>query len=132
LFEHVLKQRLNVVVDGTFAHKQALPNIRHSISHKRTTEILFVYQDPVSAWEFTKKREVVEGRKITKERFVSAYFESQLNVLNAIEEFGTKISLNLLIKDYRTGFEELRLDIKQLDPYLKRKYSKGELEEILV
>jgi UDP-N-acetylglucosamine kinase len=132
LFEHVLKHKLNAVVDGTFVHAQALPNIKHSIEHKRRTEILFVYQDPLTAWDFTKKREVIEGRKITKVRFIESFFQSQQNVLEAMSVYGQHIELNLLIKDFKTGLEDLRLDVKEIDPYLPKKYHREDLERLLV
>ena len=132
LFEHVLASNLNVVVDGTFAHNQAIPNIRHSLEHKRTTEIVFVYQDPLTAWDFTQKREVVEKRKITKERFIEAYFKSQENVLLAKETFGNRVKLQLFIKDFKKGLENMELDILAIDPYIKKKYSKDELSKLLI
>ncbi len=132
LFDHVVQHKLNVVVDGTFAHAQALPNIKKALKKGYAVEIAFVYQDPITAWDFTKKREVVEKRRITKERFIAAYFNSRENVVLAKKEFGQKIKLNLFIKDFEKGLEAMELDVDQIDSYIKKNYSENELKPLLI
>ncbi len=99
LYDYVLDNNINVIMDGTFAYAEAMQNIERSVKNKRTTEIMFVYQDPVQAWEFTKKREELEKRKVTKETFIKAYFGSQAKVNQVMKEFGKKVVLTLIIKD---------------------------------
>ena len=53
LYDYVIKNQLNVVLDGTFAYKGALLNIQRSIDHGRKIEIFYLFQDPIVAWDFT-------------------------------------------------------------------------------
>lgn len=83
--------KLNVILDDTFAYSGALENMRRSLDHKRKVEIFFVHQDPMQAREFTKKREAIEQRKVSKEMFINSFFKSQENVNKAKEDFGNAI-----------------------------------------
>lgn len=75
------KSRKSVMLDGTFAdYKKAKSNIQRSLDHARYVSIFYVYQDPILAWEFTKAREALEGRKVPKNIFVDSLFKAKENV----------------------------------------------------
>ena len=134
LYDHVLHERLNCILDGTFAYAGAIENIRRSLEHNRIVEVWFVYQDPLKAWEFTKVRETTESRHVSKDVFVRAFFESRLNAKAVKSEFGAKIDLNLLVKDYENGREEFKLNIdaEDLDRHIGRSYTEDELNKMLI
>ncbi len=119
-------------MDGTFAYGQSMDNIKRSLNHDRKVEIYFVYQDPVQAWEFTKKREALEHRKVSKEVFIKAFFEAQKNANEAKKTFGKEIELNIVLKNNDNIIEHLYLNVKKLDPYIKNMYSANDLERILI
>jgi len=50
------------------------------------------------------------------------------------DRFGKSVELNLLIKDYETGTEDLKLNVQasELDRIADDRYSKESLESILV
>jgi UDP-N-acetylglucosamine kinase len=89
------------------------------------------------AWHFTKVREIDEGRNIPKESFVEQYFGS-METINALkQEYGDKIQVDLVqlsvpkpdshqLTDYRFDF-----NIASIDGYVKVKYSKKQLLELL-
>lgn len=131
LYDYALKKNINVILDGTFAYAKALDNIKRSLEYKRKVEIFFVYQDPLQAWDFTKKREAIEQRRVDKTVFIDAYFKSRENVNLAKEEFGKEIELNLMIKDFEKDLERLELNIQKIEPYIKKLYNREELEELL-
>lgn len=131
LYDYALKKGINVILDGTFAYGDATKNIKRSLDEGRKVEIFFVYQDPIQAWDFTKKREAIEHRKVSKSIFIEAFFKSRNNVNIAKKEFGNKIELNLFIKDFEKNIEDLKLNIERVDYYLKKKYTKMQLEKIL-
>lgn len=132
LYDYVLAKNINVIVDGTFAYAQARENIRRSIERGRKIEIYFVYQDPLQAWEFTKKREALEHRHISKEVFIKGFFDSQRNVTTVKNEFGNAIELNIIIKNNDNSIEKFYLNKERLDPYIKNVYSADDLEKILL
>lgn len=132
LYEYALKKNINVILDGTFAYKGALDNIERSLDHGRKVDIYFVYQDPMQAWEFTKKREAIEHRKVSKEIFIDSFFKAQENVNKAKEHFGSAIELNLIIKDFEKGFEQLEINISNIDHFIKKVYNKDELNKLLL
>ncbi len=131
LYDYALKKHVNVILDGTFAYANALENIKRSLDYNRKVEIFFVYQDPVQAWDFTKKREEIEHRRVDKATFINSYFKSKENVNSAKEKYGKDIELNLLIKDYEKNLEKLELNIQKIESFLKKVYTREELEEIL-
>ena len=82
VYDYVLKKKLNVILDGTFADfAKARSNIERSIKRKRAVAIFYLYQDPLIAWEFTKKREKLEGRKVPLNVFIDSLFKSKANVI---------------------------------------------------
>lgn len=132
LYDHTLHKNLNVILDGTFAYGNALKNIERSLSKNRKVEIFFIYQDPATAWEFTKKREELEKRRVSKEVFIEGFFDAQANVNEAKSVFGNRVELNLIIKNFEKGFERLELNIEKIDSYLDKQYDREELIAILL
>ena len=132
LYDYALDKNINVILDGTFAYGKALENIKRSLNHKRKVEIFFVYQDPLQAWDFTKKREVLEHRRVSKEVFVDAFFRSRENVNEAKNNFGSDIELNLVIKDFTKDLEQLELNVPSIDHYVKKVYTRDELNNLLL
>jgi len=132
LYDYALKNNLNVILDGTFAYGSSLENIERSLSRKRTGQIYFIYQDPVQAWEFTKKREEIEHRKVSKEVFIRSFFKSRENTNEAKAHFGNLIELNLIVKDFEKDLERLEINIPNIDHYIEKRYTEDELNNILL
>ena len=133
LYHYCLEQKYNIVIDGTFAHQKTLSNIEKSLENNRKVVIYFVYQDPKIAWEFTKKREVVEQRRISKEAFIRGYCLSRKNVNDAKQQFGDKIKLNLIIKNLKNDeVSAIHSNISSVDSYLKEGYTEDELNDIII
>jgi predicted ABC-type ATPase len=129
LFSSVLKNKQDAIIDGTLCnYNKACENINRSLKRNRAVFIYYIYQDPLIAWEFVKKREKKEGRVIPKEIFIEDFFKARNNVNKLKKEFGDKIILNLIIKDLnKVDLYETKNNIDNVDNYLKIKYSKEEL-----
>ncbi len=70
VLDHVLKNKQDFLLDATFADfDKSYQNITRCLHHHRKIGITYIYQDPLVAWEFTKKREKVEGRPVPKNTF---------------------------------------------------------------
>lgn len=133
LFDSVKEHHQNFILDGTFAHYGVSKmNIQRCVDSKMKVGIFFVYQDPLVAWKFTKIREKKEGRSVPKTAFIEAYFGSIENVNKIKAEFGDKVTVELIIKNYENGDEKVIFGIDKVDSFIKNGYNPESLEEILI
>ncbi len=134
LYDHVLAKGLHAILDGTFAYADAIQNIQRSIDRGRKTELWFVYQEPTRAWEFTKAREAIESRRVSKETFIKGFMKSKDNAKEAKAHLGSRLNLNLLIKNLNNTDGTLHLNIQseELDRYTAPAYTQEELDKLLV
>lgn len=93
--------------------------------------ILYLYQDPVVAWEFTQKRAALEGRNIPLDMFIRAFFVAKENVNRIKKEFGKQVELWLIIKNLEQGIEKTYFNVDNVDSYLKIRYNPQSLKEKL-
>lgn len=131
LYDRVLKMGQSVIMDGTFSSEKSLLNVERSIHRKRVVHIFYIYQDPKIAWDFTQKREKLEGRNIPKSAFIDSFFTARENVNKIKKKFPNQVTLNLVIKNFENGFEELRLNIDTVDHYLDLEYTKDDIEKLI-
>lgn len=131
--DYALDHAKNFILDATMHNPdKARENIKRSLGLRRKVVIAYVYQDPLVAWDFTKKREALEGRHISKETFIRIFFEAKDAVNQVKQEFKTDVDLWLIEKNYTDiSQERISLNIDQIDSYLKIGYSKEDLEKQL-
>ncbi len=132
LYDHSLHKSLNVIVDGTFAYGDSVRNIERSLAYARKVELYFVYQEPEQAWEFTKKREALESRRINKETFIAAFFKSRENVNAAKAKFAKDVELHLVIKNNHNDIERFEFNIDKVDSFIKKDYTVDDLNRLLL
>lgn len=134
LYDFALHNNRHLILDGTFAYGNAIQNIERSIKKGRTTELWFVYQDPLKAWEFTQARESTECRHVSRDIFISAFLRAQENTKSAKDTFGEQLVLNMLIKNVDNSNGKLYLNIQaaELDRFLGAPYTQDKLEKILI
>ncbi len=131
LYSYAMKKKYNLLLDGTFSKFNiAYRNVERSLHKGRQIAICYIYQEPLIAWEFTKKREKLEGRRIPKEAFIESFLNSKRNVEKIKEIFKNKVQVYLIIKDYTNNIKESYFDV-YIDSYLKKRYSKDDLKIIL-
>lgn len=132
LYDYVLKVKKSAILDGTFAYyKKVMENIDRSLKYGRYVSIFYVYQDPLVAWEFTKAREIMEGRNVPKDVFVNSLFQAKENVNKIKLEFGKDVHLTVIIKNFQNSTEETHLEVENVDQYVTINYSKGVLLDSL-
>lgn len=132
LFDYIQEHKQNAIVDGTFSDfKIGLNNVERALNRNRTVGIFYLYQDPVIAWEFTKKREKIEGRHVSKAMFIESFFLAKENVNKIKSMLKERIELNFVEKNYTNELAKTRFKIDNVDSYLKKIYNKKELEELL-
>ena len=129
--DYVLKKGYSFILDGTFAIGKSTENIERALKRDYLTTIYYVFQDPVIAWNFTKQREISEGRHVPKERFISAFINSRENISKVTKKFGYLVEVIIVIKDYRNEISEIASGIDNLELILPKTYSFKELEALL-
>jgi len=131
LRNYCINNNLSFLLDGTFGNQFSTFNkiIKKLLRQDRKIIIFFIYSSPLVAWEFTQKRECVEGRNVTKEKFISQYLKSIDNVRRAKDKFGNKIDLNCVLKDKNNGVKKIFYNEPGIDKILKLGYNGNEVTE---
>ena len=107
LHDSVLAHGQNFLLDTTFSSPaKAMTNIERSLNRGRKIHVIYVYQDPAVAWEFTKRREAVEGRHVPKEVFDRGFLGSREVINEIIKNFGEAVTLMLVTKNYEMPDQE--------------------------
>lgn len=130
--DHALKQQQSFLLDGTLAsYDVAKGNIDRCIAKGRLAQILYVYQDPLLAWDFVQARETREGRRILKEDFVNQYVAAR-DVVNRLKsELKGQIRVDLLLKNRDGSRRFYKANVDQIDSHIPEKYSRADLERLL-
>jgi len=123
--------KYSFILDGTFAFKNAVMNIKRSLTRGFDVQIYFIYQSPIESWKFTKEREKKEGRSVPLEAFVNAYYASRENVARVKAEFGKKVALHVIVKDYQKDTDEVHYNVDDLEKWLPKPYNRDELSRSL-
>ncbi|HED38669.1 MAG TPA: Zeta toxin [Ignavibacteria bacterium] len=129
-----LEQKQSFIFDGTLSNlEKSVDNIKRSLSRSKNRDvfIVYVYQDPIQAWEFVKARALKDGRVVPKDAFIKQYFSARLNVNKIKEMFGNKVQVDLIIKNIDGTNLKYKENINIIDNNIKEKYSNGELNEVL-
>jgi len=132
ILDFALSQRQSFLLDGTLAkYDLAKRNIERSLGKGRLVQILYVYQEPMLAWDFVRAREESEGRRIRPEHFVEQYFAAR-DVVNQLKvEFGKKIRVDLLIKNIDNSARTYKAGVDQIDYHIPERHTRADLERAL-
>ncbi len=132
LFDFVLEKKLDFLLDGTFAElTKSRSNIVRCLDHKRKVAILFLYQEPVTAWSFTCKREALEGRHVPLDFFIESFIKARENVNLIKREFGQQVELNLFIKNTDQTIAKTEFNIDNVDSYIKMLYTSQDIKGLI-
>jgi UDP-N-acetylglucosamine kinase len=128
----VLKNKQSFVFDGTLSRVHiARENIQRSLKRDRFVQIFYVYQDPIQAWNFVQKRELLEGRRIKKEHFITQYFAAHDSVNCLKKEFGDKVKVDLLVKNIDGSDQYYKENIDIIDNYVEERYTVETLNSVI-
>lgn len=117
IYDEVLKNKLDFVFDGTFAHANAFSNLDRAISHGYTVKIYYIHQSPTIAWQFTKDRELVEHRAIDRAGFIDTYLKLEEN-LQALQNRYKDVTISLVVKDENNQVGRIVEDVENLFDHL--------------
>lgn len=132
LHDLAIDNNQSFVFDTTFSKlEKAIDNIKRSINHKRPIQILYIYQDPLQAWEFVKARELKDGRFVPKDSFIEAYFNAR-DVVNKIKKDFPSVVLYLLFKNIDGSTQYYKENIDSIDNHVKEHYTRDSLNNLLL
>lgn len=126
-----LSQKQSFLLDGTLSNYQvAEKNIERSLKKNRVVQILYVYQEPQSAWKFVRARELQEGRRIEPETFVNQYFAARQVVEQLKVKFGQDVKIDLLLKNIDGTHRQYHANVDQIESFVPEKYNRQQVMEI--
>lgn len=133
VFDVTLAKKYDFIMDGTFSSKYAINNVRRALKHNYNIRLIYIIQEPKTAWEFTLAREKVEHRAIELQGFINSYFGTIDNIKNIMLENSEHITLDIIIKnkDNREGVRHINININDIDKYVKPYYNEESLKEYL-
>lgn len=130
LRNYCFENNISFLHDGTFGNYKTMREIvKKSIETGREVQIQYLYLDPLVAWEYTKARELEEGRNILPEKFIDQYFSSRKNVDDIKREFGDNVKVHCIFKNNQNEVDEILFNQSSIDSYLQSKYNKGTSKE---
>lgn len=132
LHDLALEQKQSFLLDGTLTHyERAEKNISRSLKKGRAVQILYVYQDPLQAWQFVLAREAIEGRRIPVAQFITQYFAARIVVNELKRRFGSEIRVDLLLKDNDGSHRLYKAGVDNIDNHIPEKYDQKDIEQML-
>lgn len=132
IHDEALERGQSFLLDGTLSnYDRARRNVERSLGRRRTVQILYVYQEPMLAWEFVVAREAAEGRRIKPEDFVKQYFAAREVVNRLKREYGSAIAVDLLLKNNDNSNRMYKAGVDQIDHHIPEKYSRSDVERTL-
>jgi len=131
IHDRALKRDVSFILDSTLSSfDKAKSNIERSLKRSRYVLIIFVYQEPEQAWRLVKAREVVEGRRVPREVFITQFIEAQ-NVVSKLKSiFKDQIDLMFIEKNIDGENEKPYLNVNNIDELLSKKYNRSYLENV--
>ena len=119
VLDHCCNKRLSFISDSTFSeYEGAKSNIKKAIKKGRI-KIVYIYQEPLKAWESVKEREEDEGRNVPVDSFINSYFGAFDTLKKIKDEYGSKVSLRVVNR--HTG--KVYIDVDRVDSCVKLSYS---------
>ncbi len=111
-----------------------MENINRSLAKKRLVLIFYIYQPPKVAWDFTKKRELLEGRNIPKSAFIEQFIGARKTIEDVRLKYGEEVVIYFVEKNYEKNTIEQFTEIntgQSVDQYISSIYTKSALNKIL-
>ncbi|WP_328287971.1 zeta toxin family protein [Lactococcus lactis] len=129
-FRYVIENGYSFILDATFALISSNNNIKRALKNHFKPLIFYVYQEPLIAWSFTKKRERIEGLVVPKQTFINAFFKSRENIIRAKTKY-PETELNIVLKDFDNNIADVHFDAENVELIIPQNYTREELEEEL-
>lgn len=131
VYSYILKHGYSFLLDGTFASATALLNIERALKRDYQVTVVYVYQEPEVAWQFTKERERKQERNVPMEAFIRAYFASRDNMARVMTKYGDQVKTKMAVKDYANRTHHTEYNVDKIVSMLKPRYNEEALRILL-
>lgn len=131
IYDEVIKSHFDFVMDGTFSHPKAVSNIERALHKGYKIKLYYIHQEPQIAWQFTKDREAIEHRAITREGFINTYKNIALNLGN-LQGSKLDVTISVVIKDSRNRVGRIIENVKDLSREVPEYLTETELEAAII
>jgi len=131
IYDEATKAKIDFIFDGTFAHGNALLNMKRAIDHGYVTKIYFIYQEPQIAWKFTQDRELVEKRHIDREGFMDAYYKLYENMQQLQEQF-KDVTISVIHKDGSNRVGRIIEGVDDIFDHIAQPLNREQLECVIL
>lgn len=130
LFDRVIKNRADFIMDGTFGSKKAILNVNRALKRGYQVKVIFSSQDPKLAWEFTRAREKVEHRAISESGFLDSYYKTIDNLRELSKMKYSNVSIDIFVKSKDNTVEKqfTNVEYEEIDNIIKVIYNKDKLK----
>ncbi len=117
IHEFLVYDKQSFILDGVFSKfSKAKQDIAYSLMKGRSVVIFYLYQDPRVAWKFVIARERAAGRGLSKRLFVELFLQAQETLERLRVEFGNRITVYLVQKNYEDDSVKNVLELKKDSP----------------
>jgi hypothetical protein len=97
--DRAFKLNISFMLDGALSSEHvADKNVQRALAKGRNVILVYIYQNPARAWNFVLSREIIEGRNIPLEAFVSQYFCARQTVKPLMWRYSEGIRVDLLVQ----------------------------------
>ena len=114
---YCIENDIAFVQDTTLSNRGSIDMVRKLLNSGWKITIIFIFQDPKKAWEFTKAREAKEGRNIPKESFAKSFANIVENI-RKVQEKHPKAQVVLNIKNGKEVIKYVKLKGENIESIL--------------
>lgn len=110
------------VMDSTMAGYESSRNgIQRALDKNLDVTVVFVYRDPLDAWENGVLRRVEKGGHVTPASvFANAHVSAKANFLRLVDELGSKLNVKIYHNSYMHEVQNLTVsELKEIRDYTK-------------
>lgn len=134
--DELRRGRYNMMIDGTFSGSSgsSIRNIEKLLNNGYIVIMIYMFDDPETSWDYTKKREIETNRGIDKAGFIASCDTVTKNLREAIlkfrgnHKFILQIVKQKVLRDKNYEFVSEDMDV---DLILEQGYNIDRLKEIL-
>lgn len=135
-FDELRKGRYNMMIDGTFSGLSgaSIRNVEKLIDGGYIVIMVYMFDNPETSWDYTKKREIETSRGINRIDFVNSCMNVSVNLQKVVEKFKDHPRFSLQIvkqKILRNKEYEFISEPKDIDIILEQGYNIDRLKEML-
>lgn len=128
-YDKVVNGKYDFIMDGTFGGGSAIQDIERAIDHGYRVKVIYIYQEPKLAWEYTIAREKIEHRAIQIDGFLDVYYRTLENLKRLDSLSFEDVAIDLVVKDLQNRIFKTyeNISMKDIDRYVDIEYNKDSL-----